>query len=125
MNDLYGNELYKLVNFFLQTFKLLNKQIMGSKIKKLHAKPNTPYQRLMESEHIDKKNKTGFGQYVQKIKHIQITEENRAKDKKDIGNRYIDKLIFSIFEMKVFSERRVTLWGKRIVSYISNTYKLN
>ena len=83
MNDLYGNELYLLVNFFLQSFKLLNTQTMGYKIRKLHDKPKTPYQRLMGSEHIDKK---------------------------DIGNRYIDKQIFSTFEMKIFSDSRVTFY---------------
>ena len=53
MNDLYKNEVSQLHNFFLPNFKLIDKQRVGSKIIKKHSKPATPYQRLMQSKHID------------------------------------------------------------------------
>jgi hypothetical protein len=53
MNDLYKHEASQLNNFFLPNFKLLDKQRIGSKIVKKHSKPATPYQRLLQSEHID------------------------------------------------------------------------
>lgn len=52
MNDLYRNEISQLNNYFLPNFKLIAKQRVEAKIIKKHSKPATPYQRLMESEHI-------------------------------------------------------------------------
>lgn len=57
MNDLYKNEVSKMNNFFLPNFKLIEKQRVQSKIIKKHSKPETPYQRLINSEYVslDKK----------------------------------------------------------------------
>lgn len=57
MNDLYSNEVSQMNNFFLPNFKLIEKQRIKSKVIKKHSKPETPYQRLIQSEHIsaDKK----------------------------------------------------------------------
>ena len=57
MNDLYKNEVSQLNNFFLPNFKLIKKQRIGSKIIKKHSKPATPYQRLMQSKHVDEATK--------------------------------------------------------------------
>jgi hypothetical protein len=57
MNDLYKNEVSQLNNFFLPNFKLIEKQRIGSKIIKKHSKPATPYQRLMQSKHVDEATK--------------------------------------------------------------------
>ena len=54
LNDLYTKELYCLINFFLPSVKLLSKQRIGSKIKKIHDKPKTPFQRLLETGIIEK-----------------------------------------------------------------------
>jgi hypothetical protein len=57
MNDLYSNEFYLLINFFIPSFKLKQKIRVGSKIVKIHDKPKTPFQRVIESEFIPKKTK--------------------------------------------------------------------
>src|SRR5512133_529952 len=49
MNDLYRSELPLLINFFLPSFKLIDKQREGARVHKLHDAPKTPYQRLSES----------------------------------------------------------------------------
>jgi len=54
MNDLYRKEFYYFVNFFLPSVKLISKKRIGSKIIKIHSSPKTPYQRLIESDCIDK-----------------------------------------------------------------------
>ena len=41
-----------LLNFFIPSFKLIDKKRDGSKIIKTFDQPKTPYQRLMESPHI-------------------------------------------------------------------------
>ncbi len=52
MNDLYKNEISLLNNYFLPNFKLLEKRRVDATIIKKHSKPATPYQRLMQSEHM-------------------------------------------------------------------------
>ena len=50
MNDVYSNECSLLRNYFYPTMKLIEKQRIQSKTKKVHDKPKTPYQRLMDSD---------------------------------------------------------------------------
>jgi len=54
MNNLYRNEWRLFHNFFLPSVKLIEKERIGSKTIKKHAPPKTPYQRIMESKHVDK-----------------------------------------------------------------------
>ena len=57
MNDLYKNEYSLLVNFFLPSVKLQEKERIGSKIIKRHDKPTTPCDRLLVSPCISDKKK--------------------------------------------------------------------
>lgn len=52
MNDLYRNELRLYINFFQPSQKLIKKERVGSKIKRIYDMPKTPYQRVMESKDI-------------------------------------------------------------------------
>lgn len=52
LNDLYLTEWRLYLNFFIPSFKLIDKKRDGSKIIKSFDSPKTPYQRLMESPHI-------------------------------------------------------------------------
>ncbi|HVX91347.1 MAG TPA: integrase, partial [Candidatus Paceibacterota bacterium] len=47
LNDLYANELSLLVNFFLPSFKLVEKRRDGAHIIKRHDPPKTPCDRLL------------------------------------------------------------------------------
>ena len=53
LNDLYKTEWRLFHNFFCPSVKLIEKKRVGSKIIKRYDKPQTPYQRLMESKFID------------------------------------------------------------------------
>lgn len=57
INDLYRNEISILNNFFMPNFKLIDKLRDGAKIIKKHDKPETPYHRLLKSEHITEQKK--------------------------------------------------------------------
>lgn len=57
MNDLYKNEVSLMNNYFLPNTKLKEKQRVDAKILKKHEKPKTPYQRLIESNHIPEQKK--------------------------------------------------------------------
>lgn len=59
MNDLYANQWSQFTNHFKPTFKLLKREKRGSKsIRVYEKKPQTPYQRLLDSPHIDEATKT-------------------------------------------------------------------
>ena len=58
INDVYKNECTNLRNFFYPAMKLIDKQRIQSKIKKVHDKAKTPYQRLMDSPDISEEQKT-------------------------------------------------------------------
>jgi hypothetical protein len=49
MNEIYTEYWNPLQNYFLPTFKLKEKVRIGARIKKIYDKPQTPYQRLMNS----------------------------------------------------------------------------
>ena len=53
LNDLYRNEMNYFLNFFISSSKLLTKQRIGSKIKKIHQSPKTPFEKIWESDFID------------------------------------------------------------------------
>ena len=57
LNDLYKTEWRFYHNFFIPSVKLLSKERIASKTIKRHDKPKTPYQRLLESKHINKETK--------------------------------------------------------------------
>jgi len=52
LNDIYKNYWCPFLNFFMPTFKLIRKERVGSKIKKRHETPKTPYERILESSAI-------------------------------------------------------------------------
>ncbi len=52
LNDLYTEEWRLFHNFFCPSVKLISKSRIASKTIKRYDKPKTPYQRVMESEHI-------------------------------------------------------------------------
>lgn len=57
LNNIYRNELYWLLNFFIPSTKLISKKRYGSKIKKIHDKPKTPFERLCDTNCIDEEKK--------------------------------------------------------------------
>lgn len=53
MNDLYKNELRLFMNLFMPSMKLLKKERIGSRIKRLYDKPKTPFERVLGSNQWD------------------------------------------------------------------------
>ena len=57
MNEIYRTLWNPLLNFFTPNLKLIKKEREGAKLRKTYDKPKTPYQRLMESEKLNPKEK--------------------------------------------------------------------
>ena len=57
MNDLYANEWAQYQNHFCPSMKLLDKVRINSKYRKKYDIPQTPYHRVMASEHVSEESK--------------------------------------------------------------------
>jgi len=53
MNDLYRNELRLLQNLFLPSVKLVRKERVGSRLRRIYGHPKTPFERVMASTQAD------------------------------------------------------------------------
>jgi len=67
MNNLYKNEWSLYQNHFRPSMKLIAKEKINSKYRKKYDKPQTPYQRIMASHHIDEQKKKALTE-----KHAQL-----------------------------------------------------
>lgn len=82
MNDLYKNEWSQYQNCFLPTMKLQKKERIRSQNKRHYEeKPKTPYQRLIESEHVTAKAKEKLQMLYQTLNPFRLkrTIEKKAK----------------------------------------------
>ncbi len=73
------NELYRtwglLHNFFCPTLKLESKVREGSKTKRKYSKPQTPYQRLLESQHLVPAKKAELQARFQQLNPINLKDQ--------------------------------------------------
>lgn len=79
LNDLYANELSLFHNFFLPSVKLLDKQRLGSKTRKIHDAPKTPYQRLLESHQLDQSKKDNLQKLYAKLDPFELRKTIERK----------------------------------------------
>jgi len=82
MNNLYRNEWRLFHNFFLPSVKLIEKERIGSKTIKKHDSPKTPYQRIMESKHIDKEVKLSLTKQLELFNPFELNNIVQMKLKK-------------------------------------------
>lgn len=82
INDVYKNECTDLRNFFHPGMKLIDKQRIQSKIKKVHDKAKTPYQRLMSSPDISKEKKILLTEKYQSLNPFELKANLEKKLKK-------------------------------------------
>lgn len=80
------NQIYKLLsdylNFFIPTFKLVRKEHVGSRIRRIYDKPKTPYQRVLEHPKIDDKIKHALREKYITINPVAILRRiNRLTNK--------------------------------------------
>lgn len=85
LNDIYKNELYCLLNFFIPSTKLISKKRYGSKIKKVHDKPKTPFERLCNTIYIDEEKKSELIRIRNKLNPFEL--QRRIKEKLKLLHR--------------------------------------
>jgi len=67
LNNLYTKEWRLFHNFFCPSVKLIAKERIASKTIKRHDSPKTPYQRIMDSPHIQKSVKLALSKQLEKL----------------------------------------------------------
>ena len=86
LNNLYTKEWRLFHNFFCPSVKLIAKERIGSKTIKRHDSPKTPYQRIMDSPHIQESVKRSLFKQLENLNPFML---RKTMDKKL-------KIIFSI-----------------------------
>ena len=81
LNDLYKNEWRLFHNFFCPSVKLIEKERIDSKTIKRYDSPKTPYQRLLESEHVKPHIKFKLQQQFESLNPFELRSamENKLK----------------------------------------------
>jgi len=79
LNELYTTDWRLFLNLFLPSAKLQSKERRRSKILKVHDDPNTPYQRILDSEHIPQRTKDTRTDLYQTLNPFQLRKAIDAK----------------------------------------------
>jgi hypothetical protein len=79
MNEIYRDYWNPLQNFFIPTFKLESKVRIGARIVKKYDRPKTPYDRLLQSEHLSDEQKENLKKMKKKLNPFQLKTEMEAK----------------------------------------------
>jgi len=81
LNNLYTSEWNLYFNFFIPSQKLIAKKRIGSKIIKTYDQPQTPLQRLLNSEYISQNTKKLLTSKLQQLDPFQLQKQMFAKIK--------------------------------------------
>jgi hypothetical protein len=89
LNNLYTKEWKLFHNFFCPSVKLIEKERIGSKTIKRHDPPKTPYQRILESPHINESVKRSLTKLLENLNPFLLRKAMDKKLKKifSINNR--------------------------------------
>ena len=74
LNELYSH-LRLYTNYFQPCMKLIEKEKVGSKVKKKYDEARTPYRRVMESEKVSKEEKEEVKKVYEKLNPAQLKRE--------------------------------------------------
>jgi len=82
LNNLYTKEWRLFHNFFCPSVKLIAKERIGSKTIKHHDSPKTPYQRILESPHINESIKESLSKQLENLNPFLLRKTMDRKMKK-------------------------------------------
>ena len=82
MNDLYRSEWRLYHNFFQPSTKLIEKKVIASKVFKRYDSPKTPYERVLESKHVDRSIKRSLKEQFETLNPFQLRKAMESELKK-------------------------------------------
>ena len=86
LNDLYVSEWRLYHNFFMPSSKLVEKQRVGSKVKKKYDDPKTPFQRILDSPYIDQTTKAELQKQFDQLNPFDLQKKMFGKIKRILKN---------------------------------------
>lgn len=84
LNELYSSHWNLYFNFFNNSFQLIEKKRIKSKIIKKYDAPKTPYQRIMKSEFISQKTKQQLKRIMENLDPFELQHQMKQKINKII-----------------------------------------
>ena len=95
LNQIYA-QLRLLLNFFYPSMKLMEKTRIGARVKKRYDVPKTPYQRVLDSPHIQKADKARLRKQFSRLNPAAITRtlvslQNQLIKKASLKQRLLDE----------------------------------
>ncbi len=88
MNKLYTSEWRLYLNFFIPSFKLLEKKRVASKVIKRYDSPKTPYQRVLESPYVSASIKRSLKEQFEQLNPFWLREAMEKKLGKIFATTY-------------------------------------
>jgi hypothetical protein len=88
MNDLYTSEWRLYLNFFLPSFKLLEKKVVASKTIKRYDTPKTPYQRVLELPQVSGSVKRSLKEQFEQLNPFKLRKAMEKKLEKIFATIY-------------------------------------
>jgi hypothetical protein len=82
MNDLYRSEWRLYHNFFIPSVKMIEKKIVASQTLKRYDSPKTPYERVLESEHVNASTKWSLKEQFETLNPFRLRKAIESKLKK-------------------------------------------
>lgn len=81
VNRYYKEVLSPLINHFMPSFKLKNKEMLKSRFKRIYDLPKTPYMRVLESPHITEEQKTRLRAIHARLNPVRLMKEEKRMRK--------------------------------------------
>jgi hypothetical protein len=79
LNDLYRSEWRLYHNFFMPSVKMIEKKMIASKTLKRYDTPKTPYERVLESKHVDSSTKRALKEQFETLNPFQLRKAIELK----------------------------------------------
>lgn len=79
LNEIYTKYWSDYFNYFIPSEKLLSKQRVGARTIKIHDKPKTPFQRLLESKHVSTRVKKELTKRFKQLNPFELEVEIHAR----------------------------------------------
>jgi hypothetical protein len=124
MNNLYKNELRLFMNLFMPSMKLLRKEHVGSKLKRVYDKPMTPFERVIASKQGDQVKIAELEKLYKTLNPFDLakTIENKLEAIFKLANRRQSPKVTAVQKTEQKEKRPLTKVEEKTFERLSNIF---
>jgi len=124
MNNLYKNELRLFMNLFMPSMKLLRKEHVGSKLKRVYDKPMTPFEGVIASKQGDQVKIAELEKLYKTLNPFDLakTIENKLEAILKLANRRQSPEVTAVQKTEQKEKRPLTKVEKETFERLSNIF---